>query len=161
MSDSRAIRRFLACGRLALVGVSRDRKDFSRALLRELSDRGYDVVAVNPCAPEIDGRLCYPSVREIDPPVEAALLMTAPAQSAGAVQDCLDAGVRRIWFHRGFGPGSLSPEALELCREAGADVVAGECPYMHLPHSGVPHRVHGFFRHLGARRGRRRVGAHP
>jgi len=39
---------FLAQRRIALVGVSRDPRDLSRALFRELRGRGYDVVPVHP-----------------------------------------------------------------------------------------------------------------
>ena len=41
-------RAFLATRRFAVVGVSRNEKDFSRYLLRELLARGYDAVPVNP-----------------------------------------------------------------------------------------------------------------
>jgi predicted CoA-binding protein len=149
MSNLAAIQAFLACRRLALVGVSRDPKDFSRVLFRDLAQRGYDVVPINPLATEIERRPSYPSVQGLAQPVDAAMLLTAPEQSLGAVRDCLDAGVRRVWFHRGMGPGSASPAALRLCRERGAEVVSGECLYMHLVPSALPHRVHGFFRHLG------------
>ena len=150
MSESNAIQRFLACRRLAVVGVSRDPKDFSRALWKAFLERGYDAVPVNPAAQELEGRRCYASVAEVGPPVEAALLLTPPARSAAAVADCLAAGVRRIWFHRGLGtPGAASPEALETCALIGVDVVAGECPFMYLEGTGLPHRIHGFFHRLG------------
>jgi predicted CoA-binding protein len=152
MSDTTAPFRFLVHRRLALVGASRDPRDFSRGVLRELLRRGYEVVPVNPGASHMEDRPCYARVQDIPRPVEAALLMTAPGRSADAVRDCLAAGVRAIWFHRGIGPGSVSAEALDLCRAAGVEVVAGECPYMHLPEAGLPHRVHGFFRHLGGSR---------
>jgi predicted CoA-binding protein len=149
MADMDTIEAFLRCRRLALVGVSRNARDFSRALLRELLCRGYDVVPVNPTATEIEGRRCYATVAEVDPPVEGALLMTPPAQGPAAVQDCVRAGVRRIWFHRGVGPGAASPAALRMCAEAGMEVVPGECPFMFLPQTGLVHRIHGFFRRHG------------
>jgi predicted CoA-binding protein len=152
MDETIAIQRFLACRRLALVGVSRDAKDFSRAVLRAFVERGYDVVPVNPSATEVDGRACQRSVRDVTLPVEAALLLTPPARSAAAVEECLAAGVRQIWFHRGGGPGAASVEALALCERSGIDVVRGACPLMFLPHTGVVHRVHGFFHRLHRRR---------
>ncbi len=44
-------REFLAQKRIALVGVSRQEKDFSRMVLRELVRRGYDVVPSAPFLP--------------------------------------------------------------------------------------------------------------
>jgi predicted CoA-binding protein len=44
---------------MAMVGVSREPKGFSGMLFEELSKRGYDVVPVNPNAPEVLGRPCF------------------------------------------------------------------------------------------------------
>ena len=45
---------FLNLRRIALIGVSRDPKDFSRVLFRELCERGYDMVLVNPSADKLE-----------------------------------------------------------------------------------------------------------
>jgi hypothetical protein len=49
-------------------------------------------------------------------------------------------------MHRGIGPGAASPAAVAFCRVQGMSVVAGACPYMFLPGSGLVHRLHGFLR---------------
>ncbi len=139
---------FLGHHRIAMVGVSRDPKHFSRYLLKELRNRGYDVVPVNPAAQEIDGRPCVPTVTAIEPPVEAALLVTPPGETVKVVQDCAEVGVREIWMHRGGGQGSVSHVAVAFCREKGMHVIEGECPFMFLPNTQFPHRVHGFIRKL-------------
>lgn len=54
MSSLARIREFLGQKRLAIVGVSRQPRDFSRALFREFCSRGYEVVPVNPAAREIE-----------------------------------------------------------------------------------------------------------
>jgi predicted CoA-binding protein len=136
---------FLGLSRLALVGVSRDAKDFSRGVLRELVSRGYDVVPVNPAAESIEGRRCYARLQEIAPPVEGALVMTPPQAAADAVRDCVAAGVGHVWLHRGAGMGAASPEAIALCRAQGLAAVEGACPYMFLPRASWFHRLHGFF----------------
>ena len=149
MGEPTVIQRFLACRRLAMIGVSRDPKDFSRGVMRAFVERGYDVVPVNPGAETIDGRRCHASIADVRPPVEAALLMTPPDRSAAVVEQCVSAGVRRIWLHRGAGTGAVSANALALCRAAEVDVVPGACPLMYLPGTAlVPHRIHGFFHRL-------------
>jgi predicted CoA-binding protein len=139
---------FLRHDRFAMVGVSRDPKHFSRYLLKELRAHGYDVIAVNPSAKEIEGRPCFANVKAIEPPVDAALLMTPPAETINIVQDCADAGIREVWMHRGGGQGAVSQVAVAFCREKGMQVIEGECPLMFLPNTQFPHRVHGFFRKL-------------
>jgi predicted CoA-binding protein len=141
-------------GRFALVGVSRNEKDFSRYLLGELLRRGYEAVPVNPALAEIGGRPCFARVQDIEPRVDGVILLTAPAQAAQLVRDCAEAGIRRVWFHRGGGPGAASPEALALCRENGMEVVTDLCPFMAMPGASFPHRVHGFFRRAFSARAR-------
>ncbi len=139
-------REFLRSKRIALVGVSRDGRDFSRFVLRELASRGYDVVPVNPAVREIDGRTCFPRVQDVTPRPDAALVMTAAAYSEQVVRDCLAAGVRKVWLHRGVGRGSASEAALTACAAGGIEPVVDLCPFMALPGASFPHRVHGFVR---------------
>ena len=138
---------FLAQKRIAMVGLSRQPKEFSVMLFEELCRRGYDVVPVNPNAPEVMGRHCYAKVQEIQPPVDAVLLMTSPAVTESVVEDCAAAGIRRVWMYSAGGAGAVSPKAVEFCAAHGIQVVPGECPYMFFPHAGF-HKVHGFIRKI-------------
>jgi predicted CoA-binding protein len=145
MPTTRAdIRDFLAQRRIAMIGVSRDPKDFSRMLFREMSGRGYDMVPVNPAAAEMEGRPCFAGVEQIQPTPEAALLMTAASATPQAVRECASAGIRRIWMYRAAGQGAVNPEAVAYCRENGMQLVEGHCPYMFLPKTQFFHRLHGF-----------------
>jgi predicted CoA-binding protein len=145
-------RSFVALRRIALVGLERSEKGFSRVVFRALAQRGCEVVAVNPALAQAEGRRCYARVQDIDPPVQGALLMTPPGSTAQAVRDCLDAGVRHIWFHRGVGKGSATPEAIELCRKGGVQPIVDLCPFMALPEQGWFHGLHGFLRRAPWRR---------
>ncbi len=139
---------FLAQKRLAMVGVSRNPKDFSRGLFRDLRQRGYDMVPVNPMLTELAGHKSYASLQDIVPPVDGALLMTPPIVTEGIVRDCLAAGITRVWMHRGEGTGAVSEKAIEFCQRNQIRVVAGHCPYMFLPRTPFIHRVHAFFMKL-------------
>jgi predicted CoA-binding protein len=139
---------FLAQHRLAMVGVSRNAKDFSRVLFRDLCARGYDIVPVNPFAKDVEGEPCFARVQDIAPPVEGAILMTSPAETERAVRACAEAGIRRVWMHRGAGQGAVSPEAVKFCKEHNIRLVAGYCPYMFLPRTLFFHRLHRFFLRL-------------
>jgi uncharacterized protein len=152
MASKQAIDSFLSCRRIAVVGVSRDPKDFSRAVFRAFVERGYDAVPVNPHGGEAEGRPCARGLAEVAPPVEGAFLITPPAATLQAARDCADASVPRVWMHRGAGRGAVSPEAVAFCRERGIEVVDGECPFMFLPGTGWFHGVHRFFRRLGGGR---------
>jgi predicted CoA-binding protein len=144
-------REFLSHRRIAVVGLSRNPQDMSRVIFRELAKRGFDVVGVNPAIPEADGRPCVARVQDVRPPPDGALLFTPPALTERVVRDCAEAGVRRVWMHRGAGHGAASPAAVAFCDANGIAVVRDLCPYLALPGSAFPHRVHGFFRRIGAR----------
>ncbi len=145
------IQDFLAQKRIAMAGVSRDPANFSVALFDELCRRGYDVVPVNPNVKEVKGRRCFARVQDIQPPVDAALLMTAPNETEAVVKDCAEAHVQRIWMYRAAGKGAVSPRAVEFCRERGLQVIPGECPFMFLPNTAGYHRFHGFVRKITGR----------
>lgn len=139
---------FLAQKRIAIIGISRDPKELSRLLFEELCHRGYDVVPVNPNATEVLGQPCFARVQDVQPPVDAALLMTTPQVTEAVVSDCAAAGIRRVWMYRGGGQGAVSQKALDFCQEHGIQVVPGQCPFMFLPGAGGVHKFHGFIRRI-------------
>ncbi|MFZ0770215.1 MAG: CoA-binding protein [Candidatus Sulfotelmatobacter sp.] len=146
---------FLAQKRIAMAGISRDPANFSVKLFEELCRRGYDVVPVNPNTAEVQGRRCFARVQDIQPPVEAALLMTSPEATETVVNDCAEAGIRRVWMYRAAGKGSVSSKAVQFCRERGIQLVPGQCPFMFLPETAGVHRLHGFVRKITGRYPRR------
>ena len=148
MTVMERIQDFLDQNRFAIVGVSRRPKDFSRTLLREFRERGYDAVPVNPEARAMDGQPCFARLQEIQPPVGAVLLMTLPALTDRVVRDCAEAGVKRVWMYRAIGKGAVSADAVKFCEANGISVIAGECPMMFLPGGAWFHRFHGWVKKI-------------
>jgi len=146
MSTLVDIQEFLGLNRIAIVGVSRNPRDFTRVMFQEFRRRGYDVIPVNPNLTEVDGVPCFPSVNSLPEPVKGVLLMTKPAVTGEVVQDCARAGVRLVWMFRGGGVGAVDNAAVKFCAAEGMSVVAGECPFMFFPQAGFIHRAHGFCR---------------
>lgn len=146
-----AIQNFLAQKRIAIVGVSHNPKDISRSLLREFRTRGYEVVPVNPSLQEVDGARCFASVRDIQPPVDAVLLMTAPTVTDQIVEECADSGISKVWMYSAGKAGAVTEHAVNFCASRGMSVIPGECPYMFLPKPGCIHGLHGFIRKIRGR----------
>ena len=145
------IQDFLAQRRIAMIGASRNPSDFSAMLFKELQKQGFDVIPVNPKSAEVLGQQSFARVQDIQPPVNAALLMTTPEVTESVVADCAQAGIRRIWMYRAGGKGAVSPKAVAFCQEHGIEVVPGQCPFMFLPGSGSFHKFHGFIRKITGR----------
>jgi predicted CoA-binding protein len=130
---------FLAARRIAVAGVSRT-AGVGNAILDKLLGCGYDAVPVNPNASEIGGRRCYPSVAAVEGDVDAVVFASHPRHAVAVVRQCSERGVKRIWFHRSFGDGSVSEEAVAECRRLGIEPIVGGCPLMYCEPVDVAHR---------------------
>ncbi len=127
---------FLAQKRIAVAGVSRDnsRHPAANLIFRRLKKTGHDVFAVNPQMQTFEGDRCYPDVRSIPGGVDGVVIVTRPDATERIVRDCRDAGIRRVWMHQSIGKGtSVSPGAVEFCRQHDMSVIAGACPMMYGP----------------------------
>jgi predicted CoA-binding protein len=138
---------FLAQDHLAFVGVSRNPKDFANAVYRQLRDGGRTMYPVNASChePELEGDRCYPSLAEVPDPVAGVIVMVPATAAAAVARDAIDRGIPRVWLHRGVGRGSVSDDAVALCREHDVSVVDGACPLMFAEPVAAFHRVHRFF----------------
>ena len=58
------------------------------------------------------------------------MVATSPAASLDVARECVALGVRHVWFHRSFGDGSVSEEAVRLLRANGIEPIVGGCPLM-------------------------------
>ena len=134
---------FLAQKRIAVVGVSR-KQGTGKVIFKALRQRGFDVVAVNPQASEIDGETCYPSLGAVDGGVDAAVIATRPQVAEEVVKECVETGVSHVWMHHNalFGAkgSSVSEAAVTYGREHGLHVIAGGCPLMFGKGADLGHR---------------------
>lgn len=124
---------FLAQKRIAVAGVSRDKSHHPAANLiyNRLKQTGHDVFPVNPQMQSFEGDRCYPNLQSIPGGVDGAVVITRPEITQQIVRDCDAAGVRRVWMHESLAKGSsVSPEAVEYCRQHNINVIAGACPMM-------------------------------
>jgi hypothetical protein len=137
----RAVADFLGGGRIAVAGVSRTPAEHSgNPVYRRLRDAGYDVVPVNPHASEVEGAPCYPDVAAVPGPLAGVVVATHPDVSIQVVRDCGRRGVRRVWFHRSLGTGSVSDAAVRECEALGIESIVGGCPLLYVEPVDVGHR---------------------
>jgi predicted CoA-binding protein len=152
MSSATSLRQidaFLALKRIAVVGVSREPREFSTVLWQELLQRRYEAIPVNPAAQQIDGHRCYASVREIQPPVDGALIMVPPTAAERVIDDCAAVGVKHVWLYQGIQkPGAVSEASIDAAERNGMEVVVGHCPYMFLPGTPFFHALHALGKKL-------------
>lgn len=121
---------FLRGRRIAVAGVSRQSTQAANAVFRKLRDSGYEVFPINPKSPQVEGVTCYPEIGAVPVQLDGVVIATSPDVSVQVVRDCSDHGVRRVWFHRSFGSGSVSDEAVRECDARSIDCIVGGCPLM-------------------------------
>lgn len=131
---------FLAQKRIAVAGVSRRRQDAANTIYRTLRARGYQVFAVNPNTDTFDGDPCYPNLKSLPEPADGVVMVTRSSLTEDLVRQCIEADIPRVWMHNAFGTrprfgkglsarvGSVSPAAVQLCREHNIAVISGSCP---------------------------------
>jgi predicted CoA-binding protein len=125
---------FLAQKRIAIAGVSRNNNGHrvGNLIYRRLKQTGHDVFPVNPRMRTFEGERCYPDLQSIPGGVDGVVIITRPEVTEHIVHDCNDAGVRRVWIHQSLKKGSsVSPKAVDYCREHDISVIAGACPMMY------------------------------
>ena len=125
---------FLAQKRIAVAGVSRNNNHHPAANLvfRRLKETGHEVFPVSPHMQTFEGARCYPNVQSIPGGIDGVVIVTRPEITERIVRDCNEAGVRRVWMHQSIGKGSsVSPQAVEYCRQHDISVIAGACPMMY------------------------------
>jgi len=86
------------------------------------------------------------SLDEAPAGIEAAIIEVAKERTAEVVGQALAHGARRVWIHQM----TDTDEAVELCRQAGAEVFTGNCAVMYVSPTFSPHALHrGIWKLLG------------
>jgi predicted CoA-binding protein len=112
---------------------------------------GHEVFPVNPKTPEVEGTECYRDVLSLPEDVNGVVIATPPAASYEVVRQCGERGIKNVWFHRSFGTGSVSYEAVQECKNVGISCIVGGCPMMFCEPVDFAHR---FMRWWLQRKGR-------
>ena len=137
-----AATQFLANKRIAVTGVSRTAKNHgANTVFNRLRDRGYDVFAVNPNADRVEGAPSYHDLKSIPGGVDAVVIATAADRAEDTMRECDELGIKQVWMHRSYGPGSVSDKATAYGREHGITVIDGGCPLMFDPTADFGHKV--------------------
>ena len=143
---NQAIRDFVRCQTIAVIGVSRSDKKFGTAAYRELKARGYDVLAVHPTADKIGGDPCYPSLLDLPRKPDGILISVPSDKAAPVLREAAQLGIQRIWLQQG----AESPELLELSTELGLNMAHGACILMYMQPVRSFHGWHrGFMKLFG------------
>lgn len=137
-----AAARLLAHKRIAVTGVSRTPSTHGgNVVYRRLRERGYRVFAVNPNTDQVEGDRSYPDLHSIPGGIDAVVIATRAELAEATMRECAALGIKHVWMHRAFGPGSVSASAAAYGRERGISVIDGGCPCMFDPAADSGHKA--------------------
>ena len=132
------IDKFLDCRILVVAGASRKEKSFSASAIAHLKQIGYNVFSVNPNYSEGSfERNEYTCIADLPEGVNNLLVLTSPLHTTQVITQAIEKGIGNIWIQQK----SETPEALELCKSAGINLICNQCIFMFTHPDGI-HKFH-------------------
>jgi hypothetical protein len=120
------VRDFLKQKRFAVVGSFRNKEKFAYKILLNLLEKGYEVFPVNPRLSEVEGQVCYKTIKDIPGGVDVVNIVTPPSVTEVILKECLQKSITRAWLQ----PGAESPAAIKFCHDNGIKVIHSMCVMM-------------------------------
>ena len=99
--------------RIALIGASNDPSKFGNRIYRNLRNKGYNIIPINPKEKKIEGDKAYASIDMMDSLPDIVNFVVPPQIAIKVAQKAIDLGITHLWFQ----PGSESDELEELLRK--------------------------------------------
>ena len=108
---------------IAVVGLSAEWHRPSYFAAKYMQQRGYRIVPVNPRYDQVLGERCYPSLREVDVPIDLVDVFRRTEDVPPIAEQAIDIGARCLWQQIGV----VNRAADERARAAGLDTVMDRC----------------------------------
>jgi hypothetical protein len=109
--------------RIAVVGASNNPEKYGNIIVRNLKEKGYKVLPVNPKQDEIEGLPVYHSLDEIDQPVDIIDFVTPPKVTLRMLEAMAALDLKNAWLQ----DGSYDDEVLDFVAKAPFKTVYDAC----------------------------------
>ena len=132
------INSFFEGKKLAVAGVSRSPKKFGYHVFKELKDKNYSVLPINPNAETIDDEKCYKNISDLPTGIDSILIVTPKQETDSALKEAIQKGIKNIWVQQM----SETEETQKIAEEYQREIIFGKCVFMFSePVKGI-HRFH-------------------
>ncbi|HEY8338300.1 MAG TPA: CoA-binding protein [Egibacteraceae bacterium] len=108
---------------IAVVGCSRYPYKAAHAIPKRLQELGYRIVPVSPHADELLGERVYPSLADVDVPVDLVDVFRPAHEAPDVVRQAVEMGAPRVWLQLGI----TSADARAIAEQAGIGYVEDRC----------------------------------
>jgi O-acetylhomoserine (thiol)-lyase len=110
---------------LAVVGLSGKEARPSYRLARKMQRLGYKIIPVNPRETEILGEKAYPDLKSVPEKIDVVQVFRSPEAAIEIAREALEVNPEVFWLQEGV----ISPEAADIARDGGLQVVHNRCTY--------------------------------
>lgn len=117
------IRKILSLKKVAVVGMSKNEEKAANYVPKYLLSQGFDIIPVNPTADVILDRKCCSRLSDVSEQIDIVDVFRPSDQVLPVVQEAIKKKPKVIWLQEGI----HNPEAEDLARKAGIDVVFNRC----------------------------------
>lgn len=108
---------------IAVVGATDSPGKYGGIIYRDLRGRGHKVAAVNPNRETVAGDPSVPDLQSLPETPDIVNLVVPPSVGSTVIEEWAELGGTSIWFQ----PGSANDRVVNQAKEAGMDVVEGDC----------------------------------
>lgn len=108
---------------IAVVGATPNPEKAGNSIPRYLQSQGYRIVPVTPSHREVFGVRAYPSLADVDVPVDVVDVFRPAPEAPGIVREAIGLGAKVVWLQLGI----VSEEAAAIGEEGGLTVIMDRC----------------------------------
>jgi len=109
--------------RIAVVGASNNPEKYGNIIVKNLHEKGYTVLPVNPTQAAIAGLEAYPSLAEIGGEVHIVDFVTPPKVTRAVLEQVAELGLPNVWLQ----DGSFDDTVLDYAASAPFKTVYDAC----------------------------------
>lgn len=108
---------------IAVVGLSDNPERASYMISEAMQRIGYRIIPINPNASEILGETCYPSLSDINEPVDIVNVFRRSEYIVPIAEETVRIQAKVLWFQQGI----VNEEAAGIAEKEGIEVIMDRC----------------------------------
>jgi len=117
------IRKFYLLKNITVIGMSKNPEKAAHYVPKYLAERGYNIIPVNPTTDKILDKKCYREIAEVPDSIDIVDVFRPSEEVLPVVREAVKKNPKVIWLQEGI----HNPEAEDLARKAGIEVVFNRC----------------------------------
>lgn len=108
---------------IAVVGLSENSTRASHQVAKIMQSHGYRIIPVNPSAEEILGEKCYPSLLEVEEPIDIVNVFRRSETIVPIAKEAVEIQAKVLWLQLGI----VNEEAADIAQIGGLEVIMDRC----------------------------------